>query len=91
MVDTDFTEATLAETGLSLDIPNPSLASVTLDDANDQLVFTTMGNTDMWGSRNNAPIAYVLNRDFPDGLSPMTAIGSSSDSITDPGIGKHCS
>jgi len=60
MVDTDFTEATLAETSLSLDIPNPSLASVTLDDANDQLVFTTMGNTDMWGSRNNAPIAYVL-------------------------------
>jgi hypothetical protein len=57
---TDFTEATFAEVGLLTDIPNPGLASITLDDANDRLVFATTGNTDMWGARNNAPIGYVL-------------------------------
>jgi len=60
MVNTDFTEATLAATGLSTDIPNPSLASITLDGANDRLVLSTFGGTDMWGARNNAPIAYIL-------------------------------
>ena len=59
-INTDFTEAALVDTGLGTDIPNPSLASITLDGANDRLVFTTTGNTDMWTSRNNAPIAYIL-------------------------------
>ncbi len=64
-IDTDFTEATLSEVGIIRDIPNPSLASITLDDANDRLVFATTGNTDMWGTRNNAPIAYVLKPSGP--------------------------
>jgi len=59
-IATEFTEATLAEVGLLTDIPNPGLASITLDADNDRLVFSTTGNTDMWGARNNAPIGYVL-------------------------------
>ena len=59
-IATDFSEATYAEVGLLRDIPDPALASITLDATNDRLVFTTTGNTDMWGARNNAPIGYVL-------------------------------
>ena len=59
VLSTQFDEATLAETGFSLDIPDSALASITLDDVNDRLDFTTTGNTDMWWGRNNAPIAYL--------------------------------
>jgi len=59
-IGTDFTEATFEDIGILTDIPNPGLASITLDDPGDRLVFTTTGNTDMWGARNNAPIAYIM-------------------------------
>jgi len=64
-IDTDFTEATFGDVGILRDVPNADLASITLDEANDRLVFATPGNTDMWGARNNAPIAYILKPDGP--------------------------
>ncbi|MDP6513118.1 MAG: fibronectin type III domain-containing protein [SAR202 cluster bacterium] len=64
-IDTAFTEATFGDIGILRDIPDPDLASITLDDANDRLVFATTGNTDMWTTRNNAPIGYILKPDGP--------------------------
>ena len=64
-IKTDFTEATFGHIGLLRDIPNAGLASITLDAANDRLVFATTGNTDMWVVRNNAPIGYVLKPSGP--------------------------
>ena len=56
---TDFDEASLgAITGLESDIPNAGIGSFTLNTATDTLDFVT-GNADMWGSRANAPIAWV--------------------------------
>ena len=55
---TEFSEATL-NPQVFLDIPDPGLASVTLDTANGELDFITTGNTDMWTNRNNAPIAWT--------------------------------
>ena len=49
---------TLTDSGLSADIPDSSLASITIDEANDRLEITTTGNTDMWTARNHVPIAY---------------------------------
>ncbi|MDP6513119.1 MAG: hypothetical protein QF878_08040, partial [SAR202 cluster bacterium] len=64
-IDTDFTEADFNDIGIMRDIPNAGLASITLDDTNDRLVFATTGGTDMWGSRNNAPIGYILKPTGP--------------------------
>ncbi|MDP6513117.1 MAG: fibronectin type III domain-containing protein, partial [SAR202 cluster bacterium] len=64
-IATDFSEATYSEVGLLRDIPSSGLASITLDDANDRLVFATTGNTDMWATRNNAPIGYILKPTGP--------------------------
>ena len=64
-IDTDFTEATFGAVGILRDIPNSGLASITLDAGNDRLVFATTGNTDMWGTRNNAPIGYILKPGGP--------------------------
>ncbi|MGI2026029.1 LamG-like jellyroll fold domain-containing protein [Endozoicomonas acroporae] len=55
---TSFAVATLTDSGLSPDIPDRSLASITIDAVNDRLDITTTGNTDTWKARNNGPIAY---------------------------------
>lgn len=57
-VDTNFDEATL-DPDVSLDIPNPGIASITLDTANDELDFVALGNTDLWAARNNSPFAWA--------------------------------
>ncbi len=64
-----------------LDMPNPALGDITLDTANDWAHFQAYGNTDMWGSRNNAPILWT---DSPAGdffiethvMSPASQNGS---------------
>ncbi len=63
-VVTSFEEAALPAAVL-LDIPNASLGNVIFDAANDELDFTAAGNTDMWGARNNAAIAWTA---IPAGL-----------------------
>lgn len=55
---TDFSGAAL-DPAVFLDVPNAGLASVTLDTVNEELLFTSSGNTDMWVVRNNAPIAWT--------------------------------
>lgn len=58
----DFTESGLdAIPGLMLDVPDPQVASVTLDEDNDELVLTTTTTADLWVERDNAPIAYVTS------------------------------
>ena len=59
ILSTDFTEANLAATGLSVDIPNAGLGNATMNTADDRLEFVATGNTDMWGARNNAPIVWA--------------------------------
>ncbi len=59
VLSTDFSEATLPETGLSLDVPNPADGDITLDTANDRLVATAHNGTNMWTARNDVPMAYV--------------------------------
>lgn len=65
-VVTSFDEAALPAAVL-LDIPNASLGNVIFDATGDELDFTAAGNTDLWGSRNNAAIAYTA---IPAGLVP---------------------
>ena len=67
-VVTTFDEASLPAAVL-LDIPNAGLGNITFDAVNDELDFTATGSIDMWGARNNAPIAWTA---IPPGL----AIGS---------------
>ena len=57
-VETTFDEAALPAAVL-LDVPNPALGNVVFDAVNDELDFTAGGNTDMWGTRNNAAIAWT--------------------------------
>ena len=64
---TSFEEASLPA-AISLDVPNATLGSISFDAVNDELDFNAGGNTDMWGARNNAPIAWTL--------SPTVANGS---------------
>lgn len=45
--------------GLFLDQPNPTLGSAVLDPINSELDFTAVGNTDMWTTRANAPLAWT--------------------------------
>jgi hypothetical protein len=59
-ISTSFEESSLIS-ALELDIPNPSLATITLDTTNDELDFSASGNTNMWGSRQDVPIAYVMS------------------------------
>ena len=59
VIDTDFSEATIAATGMSLDQPNTANGEVSLDTVNDQLVLTSHFATNMYSARNDAPIAYV--------------------------------
>jgi len=42
-----------------LDTPDPAVAQITLDTANDWARVTATGNTDMWTTRNNAPILWT--------------------------------
>jgi hypothetical protein len=63
-VVTSFEEAAL-HPNVGLDIPNAALGNILFDPANDELDFTAAGNTDMWGGRNNAPIAWTA---IPAGL-----------------------
>lgn len=62
---TSFEEASLPA-AISLDIPNSALGNITFDATNDELDFSAGGNTDMWTTRNNAPIAWTLS---PTGLA----------------------
>ena len=55
---TNFDESSL-DSRVGLDVPNAALGNITFDAANDELDFNALGNTDMWGSRNNAPIAWA--------------------------------
>src|SRR3989304_584498 len=57
-VDTTFDEGALVP-AVSLDIPNGGVAAITLDTVNEELDFTTSGDTDMWTSRADAPFAWV--------------------------------
>ncbi len=59
-VDTDFTEATIAATGLSLDVPIPANGNITLDTVNDYLVATITASCSMYSERLGAPFAYAL-------------------------------
>ena len=61
---TSFDEAALPAAVL-LDVPNATLGNVVFDAVNDELDFTAAGNTDMWGARNNAAIAWTA---IPAGL-----------------------
>jgi len=54
----DF-DASTFDARWGFDIPTPSLASITLDTGGQQAQFTTTGNTDMWTTRNNAPILWT--------------------------------
>lgn len=61
---TDFTEASLAAVaGLGKDAPGAPSADLDLNAGADTLDFTVDNgfNADMWGNRNNAPIAWVAN------------------------------
>jgi hypothetical protein len=60
VISTSFEESSLIS-ALKLDIPNPSVATITLDTTNDELDFNASGNTNMWGSRQDVPIAYVMS------------------------------
>ena len=55
--------------GLGLDVPSAAHASITLDTANKELDFNAFQTTDMWDTRNNAPIAWVN--------SPVVPVGGS--------------
>jgi len=57
---TDFDSAVWAR-----DVPTPSLASITLDTANDWAHFAATGSTDMWTVRNNAPILWTATPTGP--------------------------
>ncbi|WP_396437898.1 beta strand repeat-containing protein [Limnohabitans sp.] len=67
-VATAFDENSLTP-AIALDIPNTSLAAITLDTANSELVFNASGNTDMWSTRGATPIAYLM--------SPQVALNAS--------------
>jgi len=65
--DSDFTEATLgAITGLNKDSPGAPTQDFSLNTAADTLDFVTT-NADMWGSRANAPIAWVASPTMANG------------------------
>ena len=65
-VNTQFTEDALTP-DIKLDIPSTDAAEIALDAENDELDFNTYGNTDMWTERRDAPFAYVLNPNLPEG------------------------
>ncbi len=65
-VVTQFTEDSLIE-GIQLDIPDDGLAEIVLDAENDELDINTLGNTDMWTERNNAPFVWAANPNLPQG------------------------
>jgi hypothetical protein len=67
-VATTFDESALIP-AITLDIPNTSLASITLDTTHDELDFSASGNTDMWSTRGATPIAYLM--------SPQVALNAS--------------
>ncbi|HWB04327.1 MAG TPA: lamin tail domain-containing protein [Verrucomicrobiales bacterium] len=62
---TSFEEASLPA-AILLDVPTPALGFVTFDAVNDELDFGANGNTDLWGARNNAAIAWTA---IPGGLT----------------------
>jgi hypothetical protein len=64
-VQTTFDEAVLPA-AVVLDVPNATFGSISFDAVNDELDFNAAGNTDMWGARNNAPIAWTA---IPSGLT----------------------
>jgi hypothetical protein len=55
--------------GLGLDVPSAAHASITLDTTDRELDFNASQTTDMWDTRNNAPIAWVK--------SPVVPVGGS--------------
>ena len=57
-VNTTFSEASLIP-AIHLDLPDPSAASISLNTSTQELVMTTRRSTNMWTSRNAAPIAWV--------------------------------
>jgi hypothetical protein len=63
-VVTTFDEVSLPA-AISLDVPSATLGSISFDAVNDELDFSAGGDTDMWGARNNAPIAWTA---IPTGL-----------------------
>ncbi|MDP2678795.1 MAG: DUF4347 domain-containing protein, partial [Rhodoferax sp.] len=66
-ITTSFDEGSLIP-ALGLDVPNSTVANITLDMVNGELDFSAASNSDMWGSRNNAPIAWVA--------APSVAVGA---------------
>ena len=65
---TSFAEAAIDDVkGVYLDVPDPALASVTLDTVNAELDVQTTGPTDMWSTRAGAPMAYALRPDVSIG------------------------
>ncbi len=63
---THFEEAVLIPE-IQLDIPDGDLAEIVLDTSNDELLFQTFGNTDMWGARANAPVAWTPSPGVAEG------------------------
>src|SRR5688572_4574890 len=64
-VVTSFEEASLPA-AISLDMPNQALSVVVFDAANDELDINATANTDLWGGRANAAIAWTA---IPAGLT----------------------
>ena len=76
----DFTEASLgAITGLNKDSPGAPAQDFSLNTTNDTLDFVTT-NADMWGTRANAPIAWVAAPTVANGVtwSVETYVGMTS-------------
>lgn len=65
LVQTSFEEASLPA-AISLDVPNAAFGTISFDSVNDELDFSALASTDMWGARSNAPIAWTAG---PTGLA----------------------
>jgi VCBS repeat-containing protein len=66
VLDTSFNESVL-DSLIHLDVPNNAKGDIIFDPRNGELDFTARDNTDMWGSRADAPIAWVETPDVVSG------------------------
>jgi hypothetical protein len=66
VLDTSFNESVL-DSLIHLDVPNSAKGNIVLDPIRGELDFTAANNTDMWGGRADAPIAWVDTPDVPTG------------------------
>lgn len=79
----DFTGPTLGAQW-NTDIPNPGVASASINTGAGTLELTTTGSTDMWNARNNAPIVWTA---APTGIySVETRVGHTATNNSVSGI-----